>query len=303
MPTANRLTLGITTLAFMTAVAGASAAQDRPPAKAPAAKAQPAKAPPRKAQPAKPRATQQSSKPEAPKVARDERDDAAFGGEESTSGFEPEEPVAVAVDGKWGDEEFDELDTEAAPEQAEAEDRTSTRRPPAAASPAAHPQKRPPAATPITWRPSASLRPDVLDWEEGADVPEGYEPGTRARKGLIIGGAITFGVSWLAAVAYGTHRANEGRRDRWDGDDDVPAEAILYVPLAGPWIALSTLEPNRREAGAFIADGVLQAGGLAMLAAGLFAKETVLVKSESAEVSAAPLVGPDGSGIALSGRF
>lgn len=304
MPTnhrALRLIIQASTFALTTAVAGMATAQDQPSAQKP-----------RVAQPAK-RRTVAASPKDAPtprraagKTTRDRRDDAMFGGDDAAPPVGPEDVPRAADeddtpwktdDALFGDpESFEDLDTASPPETTEAEHRGSTRPPPRAVAPAS-----PPAAG--GWRVTPIASPEVLEWD-GGEVPLGYEPGTRVRKGLIIGGAVTFGVSWLAAAGYGVHLANERDAGAWRRDDgETPDEAVLFIPVAGPFIALGTLEPGRGPAAALIADGIAQVGGLAMLAAGIFAKETVLVKSDAAEVQLAPTVGPTGSGVALLGSF
>lgn len=300
MPTkhrALRLFLQVSTLALMTAVVGVAAAQDQPRHKprVAAPRTKPSRALPK----APPRATG--------KTKRDQRDDAMFGGDEANASAPrvalEDVPAAATSDGSWDTddalfsdpESFDDLETASPAEVTEAEHRGSTRPAPRAAVPA-----RPAAGS---WRITATAAPEVLEWE-GGDVPPGYEQGTRVRKGLVIAGAVTFGVSWLAAAGYGVHLANEREAGAWRRDDgDTPDEAVLFIPIAGPWIALRNLELERGPAAALIVDGIAQAGGLAMLAAGIFAKKTVLVKSEKAEVQLAPNVGPTGSGLTLFGAF
>src|SRR5688572_20967179 len=38
---------------------------------------------------------------------------------------------------------------------------------------------------------------EINNWNEGDPIPPGYRPVERTRKGLIIGGAITFGSLWM----------------------------------------------------------------------------------------------------------
>jgi hypothetical protein len=191
-------------------------------------------------------------------------------------------------------------DMQSPEDQREAEQRGSTH---------THPAQPHVQATPSPdasdWR-VTSTSPDVLDWQEGSDLPPGYVKATRIRKGLVIAGAVTFGASWLATAAYGSYLINDRDPRYWERDNDEGArpEAVLYVPLVGPWIALGTVENDRRERAAFIAGGVVQAGGLAMLIAGVAAKQTVLVKTGDTEVGILPSVGgPNGTGAMLHGSF
>jgi hypothetical protein len=144
--------------------------------------------------------------------------------------------------------------------------------------------------------------PEELEYTEGAEIPPGYDIDTRARKGLVIAGAVTLGASWLLSSAAATLLIKKREVDeatsfgyRYDGDDDdeTPPESALYIPLAGPWIALRTMNDDLSPEGraALVADGVVQAAGLAMLIGGLAARQKVLVRSEEVSVGVAAGVG------------
>jgi hypothetical protein len=149
--------------------------------------------------------------------------------------------------------------------------------------------------------------PDHLEWSEGMAIPPGYKKGTKVRKGLVIGGAITFGASWLLSIAAATalideeennssYTYDEGRdqngtyyRSRHsDDDNDFPDAAPLYIPLVGPFIAIHTLGAEDNEAAALAFDGVVQLAGFGMFVAGLAAKKTVLVRDHKVDIAVAP---------------
>ncbi len=178
--------------------------------------------------------------------------------------------------------------------------------PPVAAPVHPHPPAHP-AGPPV---PPLVTGPDELEWVEGAAIPPGYEPDTRVRKGLLIGGLVTFGVAWLGSAAAASYLIE---RDEYDdrtfhvGDDsgeDYPAAAPLYVPVIGPFVAIGTMQPNKQITAALVADGVVQMGGLAMALAGLIAQEQVLVRSKTASVAVVPTASPQGDGgLSLIGSF
>src|SRR6185436_7503308 len=74
----------------------------------------------------------------------------------------------------------------------------------------------------------------IKDWEEGQPVPYGYHPESHARKGLVIPGAVVFGVAYLlstlvAGTDNNSYDSSTGtyRNDRYDW---------LYIPVVGPFI-------------------------------------------------------------------
>ena len=310
------------TFGLVTALATVAPAQDRPKQKTRGATQQPAAKPtPRKTTKQRRDAADDAhfegeakTRPSKPK--RDAADDALFDGPNANNDGAPRRPP-VSTAGPWpaddtspwpaeddspwpaergtdaeSDELFDDLDEDmkSPADRREAEERGSTRVP--------SPDSSNWGVTPL------NAGPETLEWQEGADLPDGYEKSSRVRKGLVIGGAVTFGVSWLASAGYGSYLISQRESDYWERDDEeARPEMVLFVPLAGPWIALGTVEHDRREAAVFVAGGIVQAGGLAMLIAGVVAKQPVLVKNKHAEVGIVPSVGPNGSGAMLHGSF
>jgi hypothetical protein len=229
---------------------------------------------------------------ERDKRDRNARDDAWFAGEAdlSVEDWEPEEPVEAPA--------FDDLDT-------------SFGKSDAATRPRSHKpnyRRTVDPAEPVTWSPpdasgvpsSTTPLPDTLDFEEGSAVPDGYAKSTRARRGMIIGGAVTFGVTYLLAVAYGVMLIEGDHHDRFGQGASRDGSEALFVPVAGPFIAMGTMNPERGEALGLLAGGLAQAGGAAMLLAGAFARTTVLVKTDTG-VLLSPTVTP--SGLGVTGSF
>ncbi len=296
-------------------VATPAAAQDRPhkpraETKVPTRSTKPKRKAPQK------RAVRRRVQAKRSKRQRDAADDALFDDHEAPDGMSEAERRrrdAISSDGPWpGDEDgpwatddsqpwsTDEDPGAADDELFDDDDDDGPR-----ATPAAPPVcgKRSPRST--DW--SVHTGPNELDYDDGAEVPDGYVKQTRIRKGLVIGGAVTFGVSWLATATYAaTLRAQEEQEAFWNDhehDDGPGDEAALYIPLAGPWIALGTMDPDEGQRGALIASGVVQAGGMAMLIAGVAAKQTVLVRHGNTTVGLTPALGPSHNGFVLSGSF
>lgn len=123
--------------------------------------------------------------------------------------------------------------------------------------------------------PTAASGPRTLEWEPGEPVPQGYHPTTQIRTGLVIGGAVTFGSVWLlnALVASVGIDLNQGQA--WP----------LYIPILGPFIAMGTFRSLQAvDAFFLVLDGIVQAGGVAMLIAGIAAPRHQLVRNRYASL-------------------
>lgn len=134
--------------------------------------------------------------------------------------------------------------------------------------------------------------PSEMAMIEGAAVPDGYVVESRIQKGLVIAGACTFGGVYLlttlgAAIAVDT-----------SNDDD--AYTPLFVPVAGPFIAIHSADANATGTFGLVIDGLAQTAGLSMFIAGLAAQEDVLVW-RGGGYAVRPDAGPGGAG--LSGTF
>jgi hypothetical protein len=154
----------------------------------------------------------------------------------------------------------------------------------------------------------------------------GMAIGERTERGpfvpLVIAGSVTLGGAWSVSSIVAATRG-EPNATEW-----------LYVPLAGPWITLGarneivctqngqqrpsqtsisdqlTFEDggscaevaaaeNRQAIAGLIVDGVIQAGGLAMLIAGLIVQRERVVPIHAV----APLLVDGGAGLQVLGSF
>jgi hypothetical protein len=137
--------------------------------------------------------------------------------------------------------------------------------------------------------------PEELDYSEGQNVPSGYHPETRVRKGLVIAGSATFGGCYLFSLLIAA--AGQDSASSSGGKNDV---APLFIPVLGPFITMGN--SSSATADVFLAiDGAAQAAGVAMAVVGLTMPRTILVRNDlgrgSAQVTITPVIGPGSAGI------
>ena len=151
-------------------------------------------------------------------------------------------------------------------------------------------------------------RPPRYRYVEGTPLPEGYHLESRANRGLVIGGALAFGVPYLIGT-FGTLSV--------EGDGST---GFLAIPIVGPWITLGSKRSNCGEigepspggfdcfadeagSGLLIASGVLQALGAAMITLGLVNTREYAV-ADYAKLQITPVATLQGKyGLVLSGTL
>jgi hypothetical protein len=106
-----------------------------------------------------------------------------------------------------------------------------------------------PGATPTAGYP-AGVRPLVVRYEPGGAPPPGYHLEENPRKGLIVAGALTFGIPYLISLTIGGASRNEA--DRW-----------LMLPVVGPVGTLTYTRDCDRDRGLECAGNLLIVVGLA----------------------------------------
>lgn len=155
----------------------------------------------------------------------------------------------------------------------------------------------PPAPGAYYAPPAAYQGPRVItDWDDGQPIPAGYHQSTRIRTGLVVGGAVLFGVCYLMTAISGAIASDVG-------GNHTRSAKLLLIPVAGPFSVLST---GSTTADLFLAlDGLAQAGGVAMLIAGIAAPKTVLVRDASnVKIKPVPMTfGGNGGGLGVVGTF
>lgn len=161
--------------------------------------------------------------------------------------------------------------------------------------------QEPPRVAPLqTTPPSSSTPPSSLPYAPGQPVPEGYHLVRKSRTGLIVTGAVTFGVAYGFSAGVGflagfiDNALTDGQGDdRW---------LTLAIPVAGPMVFGAVFDKDPFHP-VLIADTLLQAGGIALLAYGASTKSTVLVRDGAAIRGIGPMPVAGGSGLVLSGTF
>jgi hypothetical protein len=137
----------------------------------------------------------------------------------------------------------------------------------------------------------------IKDWDEGQPVPYGYHPEARARKGLVIPGAIIAGVAYLLATLVATEH-----NDSYDSE----SYNAMFIPIVGPFIQMGTGNNVADDDQALFLDGMAQAAGVTMLVLGLAFPRHILVRNDFGSISFVPTpirVGHEGGGLGLVGRF
>lgn len=136
---------------------------------------------------------------------------------------------------------------------------------------------------------------------EGEDEDVVRYPPTPARYGLIGGGVGMFGVSYGAGAIFAAAFPN------------TPGIDSLYIPVAGPWIAMGRNECrfNNPDCGAILyvrgvlyaLEGIAQLGGLALIGEGIFMTTEAPEAEPETSIQLTPVVSPTMTGFGLSGSF
>ena len=144
----------------------------------------------------------------------------------------------------------------------------------------------------------------IKDWEEGQPVPYGYHPEARARKGMVIPGAVVFGVAYLLStlVAGGDNNSYDSSTGTYRNDQ----YEALYIPVAGPFIQMASDSNAPGDRQILILDGLAQSAGVALLVCGLAFPRRILVRNDLGVTSVVPTpmtIGRGGTGLGLVARF
>lgn len=139
---------------------------------------------------------------------------------------------------------------------------------------------------------------EITDFDDSAPVPYGYTRVQRTRKGLIIGGAVTLGATYLVTAFVGAV-ASDFLKAEGSNTDVGP----LFLPVAGPFLEIG--QTDSAIARFYLAlSGLGQTAGAIMLFYGLSNSRTVLVRNDQLIVtSVAPMIVPGAAGLSVVGRF
>ena len=137
---------------------------------------------------------------------------------------------------------------------------------------------------------------EITDVVDGRGAPMGYTTVHRTRKGLLIGGGVTFAATYgisLLSAAIGEDTKGGGRNEA----------AAMAIPLAGPFIEMG--ETDSATLHLFLAGlGAAQVAGAVMLYYGLTTTKTVYVRNDLVgNMTISPMVSHGAQGLALSGSF
>lgn len=148
------------------------------------------------------------------------------------------------------------------------------------------------APPPQAFEPMPAAGPLRMEGVAGQTPPLGYHAQTEFRTGLVVAGAITFGVVWVVLNLFPLTVANA-----FGGCGNCN---LLIIPAIGP-IILAT-QSNSSLASLLVLDAIVQAGGLAMLITGLAAQRTVWVR-DARRVQVLPILSPGMQGLGVVGSF
>ncbi len=135
----------------------------------------------------------------------------------------------------------------------------------------------------------------IKNWSPDQPVPPGYTAVSKPRMGLLVGGIVTFGISYgvtalVGAVALDTSR---GSSQTWP----------LLIPVIGPFIQMAvTPVPGLNVL--LAVDGLVQATGVGLFIAGLAARTVTLVRTANLTLTPVPVVtAGGGNGLGIAGTF
>jgi hypothetical protein len=112
----------------------------------------------------------------------------------------------------------------------------------------------------------------------------------------VVAGAVTFGVVWLLNALVASIGIDIRQGQAWP----------LFIPIVGPFIAMGTFHSLQATDAFFLTlDGLVQAGGAAMLIAGFAVPKQQLVRNRYASLFLPMPIsfGQGSAGIAFSGTM
>jgi hypothetical protein len=153
-------------------------------------------------------------------------------------------------------------------------------------------------APPRPEPPAPQAPGSIYGWDDDQPVPPGYRKVT-TRNGPMLGAGIA-----LFSSMYSVSTASAaigGAIDSEDLDGTSSEDwAVLYIPIAGPFLAVHTLDARPSGVGVLVSDGIFQVAGLALLLAGALDSETHLLR-----YSVVPIIQPRAGGgvLGVGARF
>jgi len=137
---------------------------------------------------------------------------------------------------------------------------------------------------------------EITDFDYERPVPLGYTMVKRPRKGMLIGGSVSFGVSYgisVLSAAIGEDISDNGQNEA----------AAMWIPVAGPFLQMAQTDSATLRVFLF-GLGAAQTTGAILLYYGLTTKKRVLVRNDIVgSLMVTPTAGDGTAGMLLSGRF
>lgn len=139
--------------------------------------------------------------------------------------------------------------------------------------------------------PPPPMGPKKMKYNEGDPVPPGYRVEERTRTGLVVGGAVLFGVTYLITALIGSIASDLNDKDgKW-----------LLLPVVGPFVYSTTTESSTAKTWLYI-DGLAQAGGVTMFIVGLAGQKMLIRNDVASRVQVLPMIGRT-NGLSLIATF
>ncbi len=126
-----------------------------------------------------------------------------------------------------------------------------------------------------------------IPYAPGDVVPEGFVVERGFNSGVFGAGMAIFGFAYVASVVLAATEVRLTESGTEGGQNGINDN--LYAPILGPWSAIAHHDRPAGEVALLVVDGVLQAGGLTLIAVGLGTEKQWLVYV--------------GSGVSLQTRF
>jgi hypothetical protein len=135
----------------------------------------------------------------------------------------------------------------------------------------------------------------IKNYEEGDAIPEGYTKQYRIRKGMVAGGAVTFGAVYIATVLAGAVSVDFARA--FGG----PGAPFLFVPVFGPLVEMGLSARGSVVGQTFLFfDFLAQAAGVTLFAVGLAVPKAVLVRNDLVKATIEPILTGTGGGVKVT---
>ncbi len=164
-------------------------------------------------------------------------------------------------------------------------------------------------------QPQQGYPPPAPSYQPGYGQPYYARPRTlvryeyRPRYGLITGGALMLGIPWLISAASGLSlEGNCSSAIDSFGNFTTLCNTHawpLIIPVVGPFIETAYLYGDSSSVNAvrafLVIDGLIQAGGLAMILAGALSRRRVPVYAQKLQFT--PYTAGGGAGVVALGRF